>query len=140
MTEEELAKLPNTNDVIEQIQGDVMDEKERFLSSLPPEMRVIVEQRLKKKELERNEQTTKAKKLADLTKEMLEGEYINLGDDTNLSVGELLISKVMYNALTSNKTSFRDLNDAQKVVDNDISENKNGFTLVLNYNGQDLGE
>ena len=140
MTEEELAKLPKTNDVIEQIQGDVMDEKERFLSSLPPEMRVIVEQRLKKKELERNEQTTKAKKLADLTREMLEGEYINLGDDTNLSVGELLISKVMYNALTSNKTSFRDLNDAQKVVDNDISENKNGFTLVLNYNGQDLGE
>lgn len=140
MTEQEMAKLPKYDDVIEQYEGNVMDEKERFLSSLPKEMRVIVEKRLKKKEQEKSENKSKAKQLAEITKEMLEGDYIDLGDDTNLSVSELLISKVMYNALTSNKTSFKDLNDAQRVVDNNTSEGKNGFTLVLNYNGQDLGD
>lgn len=138
MTEEQWAKIPQHNEVIEEMQGEVMDEKEKFLSKLQPEMRVIVEQRLKKKEREKKENKETAKRLADITREMLEEDYIKL-DDTSITVGELLVSKAMFNALSNPKTSFRDLNDAQKVVDNDVSDNRNGFTLILNTNGQDLG-
>lgn len=120
-------------------------EKEKFLSQIKsnsPELFPIIEARLKQKELQKENNKEKAKTLAEVTKELLEGDFIKLNDDDEnfISINDLLVSRATANLISSKKTTFKDLNEAQKVIKNDTDDNRNGFTLVLNYHGQDLGD
>lgn len=140
--EEFLDKIENENKP--KVLSSKETEKEKFLSQIKsnsPELFPIIEARLKQKELQKENNKEKAKTLAEVTKELLEGDFIKLNDDDEnfISINDLLVSRATANLISSKKTTFKDLNEAQKVIKNDTDDNRGGFTLILNTNGQDLG-
>lgn len=122
-------------------EAQLLTKKERFIQQLSPEMQPIVEHRLRQKEAWKNDKKERARSLAEVTKGLVEETFIKFDDDgTDLTINELLVSRATANLLNNEKVTFRDLNDMQKVIDNDTQKNVGGLTIVVNTNGQDLGE
>jgi hypothetical protein len=114
------------------------NKKSAFLEKISNEnMKKVLDARIS--QLEKQEKKEKRKKdLAEITKELLDSEYVDLGD-TSLSIGDMLVSTATANMINNPRVTFKEINDAQKVIDNNTN-NMNGVTIVVNTNGQDLGD
>lgn len=88
---------------------------------------------------QRKDNKEKALDIAELVREVGRQEYVTLEDGTELTINDILVATAYGNALRNKRTSFRELNDAQKVINNDTQEN-NAVTINFVSNGQDLGD
>ena len=126
------------------IKVEIAKQKQAFLAECPNDMKPILTAMLNKKEreLENNKKETKekAKEIAAMTKELMTTEYVHFDDGTSLTVAEMALAVATRNTLSNPKSTFKDVNDIQKVIDNDISQGSGGLVVVINNNGQDLGE
>lgn len=113
-------------------------EKEAFLERVKNKtMKEVLDARLK--ELEKRESKENRKKdLADITKELLDSEYVNVGG-TSLTIGDMIIATATANMVNNPRIGFKEVNEAQKVISNS-TDNNNGVTIIVNTNGQDLGD
>lgn len=97
-------------------------------------LKSYTEQKLKLPKDKRNEKRA----IAEITKDLLSTGVAKIDDEgTELTVAELLVSQAIVNARQS-KITFRDLNDLEKVTDNNT--NDNNVTINFITNGQDLGD
>ncbi len=142
MAKDELDDLIDEIEEEKKNNAEVLNEKDIYLAQLKknqPDVYKILETRIKQRELSKKEAKEKAKTLAEVTKELLESEFVKLDDGVDLTINDLLVAKATATLMSSDKTTFKDLNEAQKVIKNDTDDNRGGFTLILNTNGQDLG-
>lgn len=122
-----------------EIKQEIMNDKEAFLSKVPKSERPIYEAILNKK-IKQLEKNNKVASIAELTKELMETEMIKFDDDSSLTFADMHLAVAIRNNLSSNKLGFKEINDIQKVISNDVDTNKNGCTIIINTNGQDLGD
>lgn len=122
------------------VKQQILNKKEAFLAKCTEDERAIFEAILRKKELEKNNSKKKAKELAEITKEFMSADLVCIDDDSSITVGEMLISRAAINGMRSPKFAFKDVNDVQKVIDNDTNQGSGGLTVIINNNGQDLGD
>ena len=87
-----------------------------------------------------NEKKQKSKNIAEATKELLEQDFVKFEDESSLTIQDMLLAKATRNMLLNPKTTFKDINEIQKVIDNDITSGGTGLTVVINTHGQDLGD
>ena len=125
---------------------DIAKEREKYLNSLSEEERLITLSMWSKKAKESREANKEAKEriksLAEIAKAVGESDYIMFDDESdNLTINEKCVAVAYGNMIRNPKTSFRDLNDLQKVIKDDTDDGKNNG-IVVNFitNGQDLGE
>lgn len=122
-------------------EAQLLTEREAFIQKLPPDMQPIVEHRLKQKEKWKLDKKERSKSLAEVTRSLAEETFVEFDDDgVDLTINELLVAKATANLMNNDKVTFKDLNDMQKVIDNDVAKSVGGMTIVINTNGQDLGE
>lgn len=125
----------------EEARTQVLTQKELFIEKLSPDIQPIVEHRLKQKERWKQDKKERSKSLAEVTKSLIEDTFVTFDDEgIDLTINELLVSRATANLMNNEKITFKDLNDVQKVIDNDTAKNVGGLTIVVNTNGQDLGE
>ena len=125
----------------EEARTQVLTKKELFIEKLSPDIQPIVEHRLKQKERWKQDKKERSKSLAEVTKSLIEDTFVTFDDEgIDLTINELLVSRATANLMNNEKITFKDLNDVQKVIDNDTAKNVGGLTIVVNTNGQDLGE
>jgi len=97
-------------------------------------LNAMTEKKLSKPKEERERKSA----ISEITKELLATGVAKIDDDgTELTVGELLVAQAVVNA-KQGKVTFRDLNDLQKVTENNT--NDNNVTINFITNGQDLGD
>lgn len=128
--------------IIQNGDAQIVNETEKFLAKIEktsPELLPFVKARLKQKELAKVNNKEKAKSLSEVTKELLEGEYVKLDEDLDFTISDLLVSRATANLVQNEKLTFKELNDAQKVISNDVAKDSGGFHLTIVTNGQDLG-
>lgn len=112
--------------------------KSAFLEKIKNEtMKKVVEARINQLEKQEKKENRK-KELAEITKELMDSEYVNLGD-TSLTIGDMVVATATANMVNNPRVGFKEINDAQKVIDNS-TDNNNGVTIIVNTNGQDLGD
>lgn len=115
------------------------DKKSKFLERIQNKaMKDILESRINQLE-KRDKKETRKKELAEITKEIMDSEYVNLGE-TSLTIGDMIVATATANLVNNPRTGFKEINDAQKVIDNSTDNNSNGVTIIVNTNGQDLGD
>lgn len=126
---------------------DISKRREEYLSKLSEEERLItlsLWNEKRKESLRANkEKREKISSLAEIAKQIGESEYVMFDDEdgVNLTINEKCVAVAYGNMIRNPKTSFRDLNDLQKVVKDDTDDgNKNGIVVNFITNGQDLGE
>ena len=126
---------------------DISKRREEYLSKLSEEERLItlsLWNEKRKESLKANkEKREKIASLAEIAKQIGESEYVMFDDEdgVNLTINEKCVAVAYGNMIRNPKTSFRDLNDLQKVVKDDTDDgNKNGIVVNFITNGQDLGE
>lgn len=125
----------------EEARNQVLTQKELFIEKLSPDIQPIVEHRLKQKERWKQDKKERSRSLAEVTKSLVEDTFVTFDDDgVDLTINELLVSRATANLLNNEKITFKDLNEVQKVIDNDTAKSVGGLTIVVNTNGQDLGE
>lgn len=125
---------------------EIAKEREKYLNSLSEEERLITLSMWAKKAKESREANKETKdrikSLAEIAKAVGESDYIMFDDESdNLTINEKCVAVAYGNMIRNPKTSFRDLNDLQKVVKDDTDDGKNNG-IVVNFitNGQDMGE
>lgn len=97
-------------------------------------LNAMTEKKLSKPKEERQKKSA----ISEITKDLLSTGVAKIDDDgTELTVGELLVAQAVVNA-KQGKVTFRDLNDLQKVTENNT--NDNNVTINFITNGQDLGD
>lgn len=113
-------------------------EKKAFLEKVKDKkMKDVLEARLS--DLEKRDKNEKRKKdLADITKELMDSEYVNVGG-TSLTIGDMIVATATANMVNNPRVGFKEVNEAQKVISNS-TDNNNGVTIIVNTNGQDLGD
>lgn len=112
--------------------------KETFLEKIQDEKtKAIIGARV---EQLKNRETDKkrSKELSQIMKETLECDVVDVGGES-LTIGDMLAITAIRNSIDNPRTTFKDLNDAQKVVDN-ATEQNTGMQVVVITNGQDLGD
>lgn len=116
-----------------------VDKKSTFLEKIKSEnMKKVVGARIT--QLEKKDKKEKRKSdLAEITKDLLDSEYVDLGD-TSLTIGDMLVATATANMIENPRTGFKEINDAQKVIDGNINADAGKFTVIINTNGQDLGD
>ena len=124
---------------------ELYKQREEYLSKLSEEERLItlsLWNEKRKESLKANkEKKERINSLAEIAKQVGESDYIVFDDGDNLSINEKCVAVAYGNLIRNPKTSFRDLNDLQKVVKDDTDDgNKNGIVVNFITNGQDLGE
>lgn len=124
---------------------ELYKQREEYLSNLSEEERLItlsLWNEKRKESLKANkEKKERINSLAEIAKQVGESDYIVFDDGDNLSINEKCVAVAYGNLIRNPKTSFRDLNDLQKVVKDDTDDgNKNGIVVNFITNGQDLGE
>lgn len=107
-----------------------------FFETLTPQERMIIGavKRCRKSDTEK-----KIMDIADIVKQVGHQEYVTLDDGTSLTINDMLVASAYGNAIRNPKTNFRELNFAQKVINNDTEDN-NAVTINFVSNGQDLGD
>lgn len=123
------------------------EKREEYLSKLSEEERRITLSLWNEKRKEamkaNKEKKERVATLAEIAKQIGESDYVMFDDesDVNLTINEKCVAVAYGNMIRNPKTSFRDLNDLQKVVKDETDEgNKNGIVVNFITNGQDLGE
>lgn len=124
---------------------DIYKQREEYLSKLSEEERLITLSLWNEKRKEsikaNKEKKERINSLAEIAKQVGESDYIVFDDGDNLSINEKCVAVAYGNLIRNPKTSFRDLNDLQKVVKDDTDDgNKSGIVVNFITNGQDLGE
>lgn len=113
--------------------------KSKFLERIESKaMKDILEARISQLE-KMDKKENRKKELAEITKEIMDSEYVNLGT-TSLTIGDMIVATAAANLVNNPRTGFKEINDAQKVIDNSTDNNSNGVTIIVNTNGQDLGD
>lgn len=107
-----------------------------FFETLSPQEKMVIGavQRCRKSDKEQ-----KILDIADIVKQVGHQEYVTLDDGTSLTINDMLVASAYGNAIRNPKTNFRELNFAQKVINND-TEDANSVTINFVSNGQDLGD
>lgn len=123
-----------------EIRQEIMNDKERFLAKCNEQEKPIFKAILDKKEQELLQSKKTAKTIAETTREVMEQPFVKFDDDSSLTIQDMLVASATRNMLSNPKMSFREINDVQKVISNDVDTNKNGCTIIINTNGQDLGD
>lgn len=124
-----------------EIRQEILNQKERFLQKCSADEKPIFEAILDKKAKDLlNEKKQKSKNIAEATKELLEQDFVKFEDESSLTIQDMLLAKATRNMLLNPKTTFKDINEIQKVIDNDITSGGTGLTVVINTHGQDLGD
>ena len=119
--------------------------KENYLNSLTEEERKITIARWKQKQREgvekAKEKRDKVATLAELTKALGEANYVEFDDDGDgITINEKCISVAYANMIRNPKSSFKDINEMQKVIANDTDDGRGQLVVNFITNGQDLGD
>lgn len=130
------------NSLVETQGCEILTKRETFLEKLNnKEKKKILASYLNEKTQNVANGKENAKKIADIVKAIGDCDYITFDDENvSLTIAEMMIANVYANEINNPKASFASLNMAQKVIDNDISNNVGGFTVNFITNGQDLGD
>lgn len=124
---------------------DISKSREEYLGKLTEEERAITlalwAEKSKQAKAENKEARERVNSLAEIVKSLGENAYVTLDDGSDISINEKCAAVAYANMIRNPKTSFKDLNDLQKVVKDDTDDGKN-TGIVVNFitNGQDLGE
>lgn len=114
------------------------NKKSAFLESIRNDtMRTVLDSRITQLE-KQDKKTQKKKELAEITKELMDSEYVDVGG-VSLTIGDMMIATATANMINNPRIGFKEINDAQKVIEGNTN-NMNGVTIVVNTNGQDLGD
>ena len=125
--------------------NDIKRKREEYLSKLTEEERAITlalwAEKAKKTRAENKEVKERVNSLAEIVKNLGENAYVTLDDGSDITINEKCAAVAYANMIRNPRTSFKDLNDLQKVVKDDTDDGKTSG-IVVNFitNGQDLGE
>lgn len=113
---------------------------EKYLSSLDNERRKIEEEILltrKSKSQLKNDAKSKALEISDVVKEIMELPYFEDGEGGEITYRDKVIATAVINSINNPKLNFSDLNQLQKVVKDETTEN----TININIsNGDDFSD
>ena len=87
----------------------------------------------------RDKKENRKKELGEITKEIMESEYVEVGG-TSLTIGDMIVATATANMIENPRTGFKEINDAQKVIEGNTDADAGKFTVIINTNGQDLGD
>ena len=124
---------------------DISKSREEYLNRLSEEERAITlalwAEKSRQARVESKEAKDRVSSLAEIVKSLGENAYVTLDDGSDISINEKCAAVAYANMIRNPKTSFKDLNDLQKVVKDDTDDGKSAG-IVVNFitNGQDLGE
>lgn len=107
-----------------------------FFETLTPQEKMIIGA---VKKCRKEDKDKKIMDIADIVRQVGHQEYVTLEDGTELTINDMLVASAYGNAIRNPKTNFRELNFAQKVINNDTEDN-NAVTINFVSNGQDLGD
>lgn len=118
---------------------------DNYLNSLSDEERAITiarwRQRQKEGRAKSNENKAKVQSLAEITKALGEADYVEFDDDSqNISINEKCVSVAYANMIRNPKTTFKEINEVQKVINNDTDDGKGALVVNFITQGQDLGD
>ena len=126
-------------EIVDSKEQEVARKKKSFLESITsPEEQMILEGTIKRKELIAKEGKKKAKGIANITREMMEADYVKIDDDIGVTYEEMLGAKMLANMMRKQDLTPKDLSDLQKVSDGNTADV--GIKIVFETNGQDLGD
>lgn len=124
---------------------NIQNARKEYLDKLTPEERQITlalwKQKAQEARTEKKEMNDKIQSLADITRKLGEAEYLVFDDDEpSQTINEKCVAVAYANFIRNPKSSFKDINDMQKVIKDDTEDNKTAVTVNFITNGQDLGE
>ena len=125
--------------------SDIKRKREEYLSKLTEEERAITlalwAEKSRQTRAENKEARERVNSLADIVKSLGENAYVTLDDGSDITINEKCAAVAYANMIRNPRTSFKDLNDLQKVIKDDTDDGKTSG-IVVNFitNGQDLGE
>ena len=125
--------------------SDIKRKREEYLSKLTDEERAITlalwAEKARQTRAENKEARERVSSLADIVKSLGENAYVTLDDGSDITINEKCAAVAYANMIRNPRTSFKDLNDLQKVIKDDTDDGKTSG-IVVNFitNGQDLGE
>ncbi len=120
-------------------EAEIAEKKKSFLETIADsEEQKILAETLKRKEKIQAEGKKASVGIANLTKEMLQSEYVNIDGDVGLTFEEVLVARTLGDMMRKQNKSGKDLSDIQKVVEGNTSDV--GVRIVFETNGQDLGD
>jgi hypothetical protein len=125
--------------------SDIKRAREEYLSKLTEEERAITlalwAEKSRQARVENKEARERVNSLAEIVKNLGENAYVTLDDGSDISINEKCAAVAYANMIRNPRTSFKDLNDLQKVIKDDTDDGKTSG-IVVNFitNGQDLGE
>ncbi len=125
--------------------SDIKRKREEYLSKLTEEERAITlalwAEKARQTRAENKEARERVNSLADIVKSLGENAYVTLDDGSDITINEKCAAVAYANMIRNPRTSFKDLNDLQKVIKDDTDDGKTSG-IVVNFitNGQDLGE
>ena len=126
-------------------QVDIKKAREEYLAKMTPEERRVTlalwrEKARQSREMKK-ESKEELKSLAELTRNLGNCEYVTFDDDEpSQTINEKCVAVAYANFIRNPKSSFKDINDMQKVIKDDTDDNKTAVTVNFITNGQDLGE
>lgn len=126
-------------DVKETKMVEAKEAKLAFLETISTkEEQLILSQTLKRKEKIAKEGKQSSKGISNITKEMLQSDYVRFDDETSITFEEMLVSKTLADMMMKENKTAKDLGEIQKVVEGNTSDI--GVKIVFETNGQDLGD
>jgi hypothetical protein len=124
---------------------NIANARNEYLSKLSEEERAITIARWKQKQREgiekAKENREKVRTLAEITKALGEANYVEFDEDGDgISINEKCVSVAFANMIRNPKSSFKDINEMQKVIANDTDDGRGSLVVNFITNGQDLGD